>query len=198
MKLGILQCDDIAPEQKDRFHSYPAMFQALFKQIDPELDYEIFAVHQGNLPDSTNSCDAYLITGSQFGVYETHEWLPSLEDFVRSLYRENRKLIGICFGHQLMAQALGGTVTKSDKGWGAGLSFNVINSDEPWMQPLEDFVHRKRSTYWSATRIRLLKFQSRPESLVAASSAQTTCFNTVTIFSVLRGILNLQMPMPKH
>ena len=140
MKLGILQCDDVAPQLMDEFENYPEMFKTAFSDVDPTLDYQTYAVHRGELPATTDACDAYLITGSKMGVYEPHDWIPRLENFIRQLYQENRRLVGICFGHQVMSQALGGLVAKSDKGWGVGLSFNQVTVHKPWMQPASDRI----------------------------------------------------------
>ena len=74
----------------------------------------------GEFPASVDSCDGWLITGSRHGAYEDHYWIPPLEDFIRSAYSKAVPVAGICFGHQIMAQALGGKVEKYSGGWGAG------------------------------------------------------------------------------
>jgi len=84
------------------------------------------------LPPDVHRHDAYLITGSSAGVYEDHAWIDPLRSFIRAA-AGRAKLIGICFGHQIMAEALGGRVEKSDKGWGVGLHTYPIVRREPWM-----------------------------------------------------------------
>jgi GMP synthase-like glutamine amidotransferase len=74
---------------------------------------------------------AYLITGSPAGVYEPLPWIEPLQEFIRSA--TDSRMVGVCFGHQVMAEALGGHVEKSDKGWGAGLHRYDIVRAEPWM-----------------------------------------------------------------
>ena len=37
-------------------------------------------------------------------------------------------MVGICFGHQIIAKALGGVVSKSDKGWGVGIHTYELNT----------------------------------------------------------------------
>ena len=140
MKIGILECDDIAPQLKDKFVPYPEMFKTLLREVDESLSFHDFAVHKGEMPLSIDSCDAYLITGSKAGVYEPLDWIAALEGFIKALDREQRKLVGICFGHQLMSQVLGGTVGKSDKGWGVGLSVNQVVAKKYWMQPYSDHL----------------------------------------------------------
>lgn len=84
-------------------------------------------------PESVDACDAYIITGSPNGVYDKEPWIAELMQFLRDAYAAGKKLVGICFGHQILAHALGGHTEKSDKGWGLGLKqFNVITK-KPWM-----------------------------------------------------------------
>ena len=71
-------------------------------------------------PKSSDECDGWLITGSRHGVYENHEWLPPLREFIKRIYKDKTPLVGICFGHQIIAQALGGVVEKFKGGWCVG------------------------------------------------------------------------------
>ncbi|MHC0053638.1 type 1 glutamine amidotransferase [Actibacterium sp. D379-3] len=80
-----------------------------------------YAVMDGAFPPGPDAADLWIITGSKCGVYEDHPWIPPLEAFIRKAKAGGQKMVGICFGHQIMAQALGGTVAKSDKGWGIGI-----------------------------------------------------------------------------
>ncbi len=132
MKLGILQTDAVRPEWVPQFGEYPDMFIALLEQADPALEYTVYDVQQGQYPADIDEMDAYLITGSKAGVYEDRPWIPPLMDFVRSLHTRRKKLIGICFGHQLVAQALGGRVEKSQKGWGVGLHTHRFHVAPHW------------------------------------------------------------------
>ena len=121
MKIGILKTDAVRPEWVPNFGEYPDMFQRLFKQVDPSLEFVTWDVEQGELPSLTGGVDGYIITGSKSSVYDDKPWIRDLEVFVRQLNAERRNLVGICFGHQLIAQALGGEVGKSPKGWGVGV-----------------------------------------------------------------------------
>ena len=132
MKLCILKTDAVRPEWVPRFGEYPDMFMALLSHVDPALRYEVYDVEEGQYPPDIDAADAYLITGSKSSVYEDKPWIAQLLDFVRELHRRRKKLVGICFGHQLVAQALGGKVEKSDKGWGVGLHTHHFTSVPPW------------------------------------------------------------------
>jgi len=127
MTLAILEAgappDALIPE----FGRYPDMVRELL-----DLDAPSFDVAAGELPAQVEDHGAYLITGSPAGVYEELPWISRLATFLK-LARGRSKLVGICFGHQIMAQAFGGHVEKSERGWGVGLQTYPIVRREPWM-----------------------------------------------------------------
>ncbi len=94
-----------------------------------------YDVAGGQFPDPLDACDAYLITGSPKGVYDADVWIAELAAFIRDAYQAGKKLVGICFGHQILAHALGGHSGRSDKGWGLGLKTFDINMKKSWMTP---------------------------------------------------------------
>ena len=128
MKLAILETGTPPGPLIARFDRYPAMFERL---LGGAFDYAAYDVAAGELPRAPGEHDAYLITGSPAGVYEKLPWIDPLLGFIRAA--GEAKMVGICFGHQAMAQALGGHVEKSDKGWGVGLHNYPIVRREPWM-----------------------------------------------------------------
>lgn len=132
MKLGILKTDAVRPEWVTEFGEYPDMFIALLGRADPSLEFRVYDAEQGEYPQDIDEVDAYLITGSKSSVYDDKPWIGVLMDFVRELDRRKKKLVGICFGHQLVAQALGGETAKSDKGWGVGLHTYNFTAMPPW------------------------------------------------------------------
>lgn len=132
MKLGILKTDQVRPEWVPEFGEYPDMFMALLGRVDPSLEFTVYDVEQGEYPADIDEVDAYLITGSKSSVYDDKPWIATLMDFVRELDRRRKKLVGICFGHQLVAQALGGKTEKSPRGWGVGLHTHRFNAAPSW------------------------------------------------------------------
>ena len=132
MKLGILKTDQVRPEWVPEFGEYPDMFMALLGRVDPTLEFIVYDVEQGEYPADIDEVDAYLITGSKSSVYDDKPWIATLMEFVRELDRRRKKLVGICFGHQLVAQALGGRTEKSPKGWGVGLHTHRFNTAPAW------------------------------------------------------------------
>lgn len=110
-----------------------------------------YEVARGEFPASPNECDAYVITGSSNGVYDLDVWIPELMQFIRDSYAAGKKLVGICFGHQILAHALGGHAEKSDKGWGLGLKTFSISQKKPWMTSVLEqcslyFAHQDQVT----------------------------------------------------
>jgi GMP synthase-like glutamine amidotransferase len=126
MKLAILETGRPPGDLAEQFGDYPSMFERL---LGPQFEVERFDVQAGELP--TDSHEAILITGSPAGVYDPLPWIEPLQAFIRAA--KQSKMVGVCFGHQIMAEALGGHVEKSDKGWGAGLHEYSITGREPWM-----------------------------------------------------------------
>ena len=132
MKLAILKTDAVRPEWVPQFGEYPDMFIALLRRVDPHLAFRVYDVESGQYPADIDEADAYLITGSQSSAYEDKPWIDSLATFARKLHVRRKKLVGIYFGHQLVAQALGGEVIKSPKGWGVGLHTHRFTLAPPW------------------------------------------------------------------
>lgn len=131
MKIGILECGQLAEELENKFGRYDAMFATLL--AGNGFEFENYAVLNNQFPESVDTCDGWLVSGSKHGAYEAHDWIPPLEDFIRESYASNIAIAGICFGHQIMAQALGGKVIKFPKGWGVG--HTVYAMDEKSLDP---------------------------------------------------------------
>jgi len=132
VKLGILKTDTVRSEWVPEFGEYPDMFVALLGRADPSLEFVTYDVENGQYPNHVDEVDAYLITGSKTSVYDDKPWIPPLIDFVREIAAAGKKIIGICFGHQLVAEALGGKTEKSSKGWGAGLHTHTFTEIPTW------------------------------------------------------------------
>ena len=134
LRLGILKTGRPPTPAIPLFGTYPEMFIRL---LGPETYYyRVYAADEGELPDSAGACDAYLVTGSS--AYEDLPWIAPTEDFLRSAMRK-AALVGVCFGHQLMAQAFGGKVIKSPRGWGLGEQEYRVLKPQPWMDAATPF-----------------------------------------------------------
>lgn len=136
MRLGILDCDRLDPDLADHFGPvYSEMFIKGFRALAPELEFRIWSALDGELPDDLQECDAWLITGSRHDAYSDLPWIQALRAWIRLAHDADVKLAGVCFGHQVIAQALGGEVVKSTKGWGLGVSVHPMLATGSWMQP---------------------------------------------------------------
>ena len=132
MKLGILKTDAVRPEWVPDFGEYPDMFMTLLGKVDPSMEFSVYDVEEGQYPEDIDEVDAYLITGSKSSVYEDKPWIHRLMEFVRELDGRKKKLVGICFGHQVVAHALGGKTGKSAKGWGVGCHTHSFTTTPDW------------------------------------------------------------------
>lgn len=135
MKIGILNAIHPAQSQVNWGGSPVEAYKHFLAQAGMALTCVGYEAAQGELPPSVDACDAYLISGSPRGVYDSDPWIADLLRFVQAGYQAGRRLVGICFGHQLLAHALGGHAEKSEKGWGLGLRPFAITQAQPWMRP---------------------------------------------------------------
>jgi GMP synthase-like glutamine amidotransferase len=120
MIIGILQTGDVPGELLQQHGNYNNMFERLLGQTQADFEFQVYRVVDGQIPNDAGDCEGWLITGSKFSVYGKQTWVPALKNFIREIVDAKIPLVGICFGHQIIAEALGGRVEKSDKGWGLG------------------------------------------------------------------------------
>lgn len=128
MRIGLLETGQPPVALQPSFGRYGGMFQAL---LGPDHVYTTYDVQAGHLPAASGEQDAWLITGSSAGVYDDLPWIEPLSDFLRAA-KGQVPLVGVCFGHQIMAQAFGGQVVKSERGWGVGLHRYAIERPQTW------------------------------------------------------------------
>lgn len=129
-RIAILETGAPPASLQPAHGDYPSMFRTL---LGEGFEVETFDVRAGEWPEAT-AFDGAVITGSSAGVYEDDAWIGDLLAWIRAAKGRTR-LVGICFGHQAMAQALGGRVEKSERGWGIGLHRYAVVASEPWMVP---------------------------------------------------------------
>ena len=135
MKIGILETGYPPAHLVGDHGTYPEMLQRF---VGDEPRYEVFDVQKLEFP-TPEAFDALLITGSPAGVYDDFPWIPRLIDWLRDA-KGRAPMVGVCFGHQVMAQAFGGHVRKSEKGWGIGLHRYRVLSQEPWIDAPADEI----------------------------------------------------------
>ena len=128
MLIGILQTG-LAPENlAGEMGDYPDMFARLLGEHG--FTFRTYRVVENEFPASVNDCEGWLITGSRHGAYEDHAWIPPLEDFIRASYAAHVPMVGVCFGHQIIAQAMGGRVERFAEGWAVGATDYDFNGEK--------------------------------------------------------------------
>jgi GMP synthase-like glutamine amidotransferase len=135
MHIGLLECDHVEGRFPQIAGGYREMFAALLTPHLPALRFSYYDACHGALPAAPDACDAYLCSGSQYSVYDPLEWIAPLGNFLRKVHAARTPYVGICFGHQMLAQALGGQVARAAQGWGVGVHEMTIVRQEPWMRP---------------------------------------------------------------
>jgi len=134
LRIGLLQCDHVADDLISTHGNYPEIFEDMLLAADPNIEMAVYDLTSNLFPVELDACDAYIITGSQFSVYDDIPWIHKAKQLVNDLYQAKIPTIGICFGHQLIAEALGGKVNKAtDKGWGVGVQYWQVKKKHDWM-----------------------------------------------------------------
>ena len=128
--LGLLETDTLYDDLRAEYGSYGQMFARYFDGLEGGLQYRYYDVQNLQLPEHVDECDAYLITGSKAGVYDSDPWISRLQTWIADFHQRGAKIIGICFGHQILAHSLGGLAAKSDKGWGVGVHSTTLLPDD--------------------------------------------------------------------
>jgi GMP synthase-like glutamine amidotransferase len=138
MRIGILETGEVSDALKERHGDYPAMFRRLLSAADPGLEFVTVRVVAGEMPAGPHDADGWIVTGSRHGVYDGLPWIEPLKAFLRASVAARVPVVGICFGHQILAEALGGRAVKSDRGWALGVQdYEIVNRPE-WLTHVPD------------------------------------------------------------
>lgn len=135
MRIGVLECDHVSERYLPIAGDYSDMFTAMVSEADPRAEVALFDVRRGELPSRPDECDGWLCTGSSASVFDDEPWIVAVAELVREVHAARVPLVGICFGHQLIAHALDGRTERAAVGWGAGALPMQIIVEAPWMTP---------------------------------------------------------------
>ena len=138
LKIGLLLCDDVDSDAQVQYSDYGSMFQI---GIDPDCSLihlvPIRCFDGDPFPEEPGIFAGYVISGSKHGVYDDLPWINDLLQFIRDCWNSRTRMIGVCFGHQAIAHALGGRTEKSAFGWGFGIQSATVLDRQAWMTDYE-------------------------------------------------------------
>ncbi|MEZ5894538.1 MAG: gamma-glutamyl-gamma-aminobutyrate hydrolase family protein [Parvularculaceae bacterium] len=135
MHIRILETGEPPAPLKTQFGDYPSMFERMLSPVSPRFSFSSTAAHKGDPMPAVADFDGMIVTGSPTGVYDGFDWIEDCADLIRRTAEAGKPQVGICFGHQLMAQAFGGKTEKSERGWGVGVHDYAIKGSADWMSP---------------------------------------------------------------
>lgn len=133
--IGLLNAYHFETTPGSYQEKYEPMILSFLSKILTDHNIKVYKTAQGELPNHPDECDAWIVTGSPAASYGTEKWIKELTLFIKNSHAQKKKMLGICFGHQIIALSLGGEVKKSDKGWGIGIREFEITKEKKWMKP---------------------------------------------------------------
>lgn len=135
MRVGLLECDHVGGRFVDVAGDYADMFDGLFRAHAPEVELVRYDTVAGKLPSDPAECEGYVCTGSRASAYDDEAWIHDLAGFVSAARDAEVPFVGVCFGHQMLAHALGGQVERAPTGWGVGIHAVDVLEHAGWMEP---------------------------------------------------------------
>jgi GMP synthase-like glutamine amidotransferase len=133
--IGLINAYRTAEDAPAYQLEYGPMFLKFLATLWPADKIKMYEVACGRKPKNLDECDGYIISGSPKGAYDTDPWIAELGTFIQNCSTKKKKLVGVCFGHQMIAHYLGGKAEKSKNGWGVGVRSFKISQNENWMAP---------------------------------------------------------------
>ena len=132
LTIGIIEAGEMPGNVAEIYGQYTDIYRTLLSDRLPQARYKTYRAYQNRLPQDSAECDAWLVSGSPNSAFENQDWILALQAFLAEAHEARIPLVGICFGHQILAQALGGKVERSAKGWVVGLDEYDIVQSRPW------------------------------------------------------------------
>ena len=133
-RIGLIKCDDIDGHIEPETGTKESLFIRPLTQLDPNLQFEVYDARHSCLPEDIHTFHGFLITGSRHDAFSDEPWVARLRDWIPSAYDSGAKMVGVCFGHQILAHTLNnGRTERSEKGWSMGTTQPTIINRQPWM-----------------------------------------------------------------
>ena len=118
MKFCILQADRGSPYTRERYGTYGDLFKKLLEESDHRWD--VYHVPDMKFPEKLEQYDGFVITGSAADAHGAQPWILQLKQVIQKVHLRKAKILGVCFGHQVVAGALGGSSFRNGSGWEIG------------------------------------------------------------------------------
>lgn len=186
MKIGIIECGPVPEALRGRHVSYPAMFEAQLGALLPAASFETISVVHGEALPAVGAQDAWLLTGSRHGVYDDLPWIATLKDFIREAAIVKRPMVGVCFRHQIIAEALGGKVEKASQGWRIGMKPYATRIDGDSRSVTMPAFHQDQS--WCSRPIQRSWRRARPVPMRPCAIRQRRYYRCSSIRNSARPI----------
>ncbi len=132
-RIGLLVVGHVDSKSTHVAGDYPELFTQLLAPFG--IDLATYHLDVGQFPGRLNECDGWICSPSRLSTYDPVDWLSDAEELLRRIIAAETPYVGICFGHQLLAQALGGKVERSAAGWGIGVRDFEVLTPQRWMTP---------------------------------------------------------------
>ena len=201
LRLCILEADDLHPAMQDAFIGFGQMLKQLLAAQAADLEFQVFNVLRGEYPQSDQQFDAYLVTGSKADSFANDPWIVTFRAYLRERFEQGDVLIGICFGHQILALVLGGDTQRCSKGWGLGVHRYRLEYKPEWLPSTENefqllISHRDQVTALPAGAA-LLASSDFCENAAFVVGRQVLCFQGHPEFTYefSEGLLTLRQSM---
>ena len=133
LTIGILLTDHVVPKLIEKHGDQDEFYEYIFNKVATSINLKVYDVVIDEYPNDIDECDGYIITGSKLSTYDDVDWIKTLAEYIRTLDASKKNLLGVCFGHQLIAQELGGKVEKAKVGWTLGVHPYDFLSKFPWV-----------------------------------------------------------------
>ncbi|MBL4606336.1 MAG: hypothetical protein JKY01_00705 [Pseudomonadales bacterium] len=171
MHIGILKVDTPPLPLLVQHGEYSDMMIRMLDRTDGGFSYTILNVENETLPNNLDDYDGFIITGSKVSVYDDVIWIEKLKALLVEASHKNKKLVGICFGHQLLAATFGGLVEKSTRGWGLGVASFDVYSHKLWQQPTQ-----KKISLLTSHKDQVVRLPSGAQCIAGNEFCPNACF----------------------
>jgi len=151
--IALLVCGGLSGIARERNGDYLDIYRTFLQATspaqnnDPQFTFDpYFITREPFMFPNEDKYDCIMLTGSAASAYEDIEWINNLVAYIAHIAqtKPHIKIIGICFGHQIIARALGGECVPNGGRWELGptrlrltdLGKRIFNSDELTIQQM--------------------------------------------------------------